>query len=194
MIKISLKDSISVFCSLTSSSPAVAEQFLAASNWELQRAVDLFLEHPPGDGPAEPHEREKSVGVASGPSSAAGAGAAQDSELARALAESLNTSDTDQRLDAENARAKRRQIILELRKERFEEARDTQPSDASEDSQCSLAPELQVEVNHRAFNDAFLKTVSGNVPNSSAASCRSPFSPVRSKMALLRSSLRQHRR
>lgn len=85
------EDAITMFCSVTSSTPDVAEHFLGATDWDVERAVQFFLENPPGDDPVATHERAASVEVAAGPGPSLGAGPDDSDELQRALAESLHT-------------------------------------------------------------------------------------------------------
>ncbi len=42
---------VAEFCALTSASALVAENYLSAHDWDLNRSLDFFYEHPPeGDG------------------------------------------------------------------------------------------------------------------------------------------------
>lgn len=156
-------DTISVFCRLTSSSAVVAEHFLGASNWDLQRAVDLFLEDPPpGDAFVKPNEREASVGTAAGSDQAVGDGAGHTEELQPTASQPLTGGGNfgafpGQRVDAEGARRKRREIIAKLRKKRDEESKEEEEEDAKEHDRSSDAKDdsrsSDSEV-HRAFSDA----------------------------------------
>lgn len=40
---------IAEFCALTGAAPHIAEHYLGAHDWDIQRASDFFFEHPPDD-------------------------------------------------------------------------------------------------------------------------------------------------
>lgn len=43
---------VAQFCAITGAAAYQAEQYLEALEYDLERAIDFYMEHPPQDGPS----------------------------------------------------------------------------------------------------------------------------------------------
>lgn len=82
---------IAEFCGITGASHHIAENYLAAHEWELERSIDFYFQHPPGPDDAAAAAEHGPPALQNEPVAAPVAMDDDDDELRRALAASMQS-------------------------------------------------------------------------------------------------------